>query len=111
MAAERRRAVRSPTLTFYRRGLSEAEKACLDAAAEVEGLDEEIALLRMKVQSVVAGEQQDMDVLLKGVRLLVQAVATRYRISGRAEQDLLRSVVGVVEGLGAALMPESADVR
>ncbi len=111
MAAERRRSATTPALTFYRKGLNDAEKACLDAAAEVKGLDEEIALLRVKVHSVVAAEQQDMDVLLKGVRLLVQAVATRYRISGAAEQDLLQSVVGVMEGLGAALMPEAADAR
>ena len=30
-------------------------------------------------------------------RLLVQAVATRYRISGQAKDDLLQSVVGVLD--------------
>jgi hypothetical protein len=48
------------------------------------------------------------------VRLLVHAVATRYRIGGRAQDDLYHSVVGVLEGIGASLQapgPEDADGR
>ena len=90
---------------FYAAALEDADRALLEAAEQVEGLDAEIALLRPKLLLEITEHPDNLDVLLPGVRLLVQAVATRYRISGQAKDDLLQSVVGVLEGVGAALLP------
>jgi len=110
MPADRAVTDRRRARSLYRDVLTEAERNVWAAAQECDGLDAEIALLRVKLRSALASSSGDMDTLLKGVRLLVQAVATRYRIGGRAQDDLYHSVVGVLEGIGAALQaPEPGD--
>ena len=47
-----------------------------------------------------------MPVILRGMELLVRAVAARYRISGKSEDDLFQSAVGVLKGVGELLLPE-----
>jgi hypothetical protein len=46
---------------------------------------------------------EQFELLLKGVALLVRAVATRYRLSPASRQDLERSMAGVVDGIGRSL--------
>jgi hypothetical protein len=91
---------------FYTRALGEAEKNLLPQARELEGLDEEIALLRVKLIQVLREKPQDLELLLKGVGMLVRAVSTRYRLSKKGEEDLYQSVLGVLRGIGDALSPE-----
>ena len=95
--------------SFYKDALTEAEQVLLPEAMEMEGLDEEIALLRLKLQQAIMERPEDIDVLLKGVSLLVRAVATQYKLSPKAKDDLMDSVIGVLEGIGQALgLPEDA---
>jgi len=94
---------------FYARALGEAEKTLLPQARELEGLDEEIALLRVKLIQALREKPQDLELLLKGVGMLVRAVSTRYRLSKKAEDDLYQSVLGVLRGVGDALFPEEGN--
>ncbi|MBI4232898.1 MAG: hypothetical protein HY686_00465 [Chloroflexi bacterium] len=101
-----RRNAREPVGTpeeFYAQALTEAERLRLPRARQVEGLDEEIALLRVRLLRLVEEQPQSFDLLLKGVALLVRAVATRYRLSPKAQEDLAGSIAGVLEGIGTAL--------
>jgi hypothetical protein len=91
---------------FYARALGEAEKTLLPQARELEGLDEEIALLRVKLIQALREKPQDLELLLKGVGMLVRAVSTRYRLSKKAEEDLYQSVLGVLRGIGDAIFTE-----
>lgn len=92
---------------FYGSALDAAERIELEAASEVEGLDEEIAVLRMKLREALSKRPQDVQLMLRGIELLVKAVAARYRLSKEAEEDLAGSIAGVVRGVGAQLMPEA----
>jgi len=94
---------------FYGRALGEAEKNLLPEARELEGLDEEIALLRVKLIQALREKPQDLELLLKGVGMLVRAVSTRYRLSKKGEEDLYQSVLGVLRGIGDALSPEEGN--
>ena len=106
LKGSRRRLPPKGARDFYASVLEEAERAAFEAAHEIEGLDEEIALLRVKLQTALAELPEDHELLLKGIGLMVRAVSARYRISGKAEEDLYQSVVGVLEGLGDVLLPE-----
>lgn len=97
---------RKPAQDFYATALEEAEQVALEAARELEGLDEEIALLRVKLHSSLAQQPQNVSLLLRGMELLVRAVAARYRISGKSEEDLYQNAVGVLKGIGELLLPE-----
>ncbi len=94
---------------FYARALSRAERLRLAHAQEVEGVDQEIALLRVKLQQLAEKHPDKLELLFKGVSLLLRAVATRYRLSPRAEDDLSRSIAGVLSGIGSALGLEEGN--
>jgi hypothetical protein len=89
---------------FYREALSEAER--WERARQMEGLDEEVALLRVRLKEALEERPQDMQLVAKGVDLLVKAVAARYRLSPKAQRDLSDSIAGVVRGIGTVLYPE-----
>ncbi len=91
---------------FYDSAMSEAERLLLPQARKVEGLDEEIALLRVKLATVLAEHPEDTELVLKSVGVLTRVIATRYRLSQKAEQDLYQSVLGVLRGIGGAMFPE-----
>jgi hypothetical protein len=90
---------------FYRSALGEAEK--WDMAHKMEGLDTEIALLRVRLKEALEKQPEDAQLIAKGVDLLVKAVAARYRLSRKAQRDLSDSLTGVVQSLGTLLYPES----
>ena len=90
--------------SFYKEALSEAEK--WKRARQMEGLDEEVALLRVRLKETLEERPQDMQLIAKGVDLLVKAVAARYRLSRKAQRELSDSIAGVVRGIGTALYPE-----
>lgn len=94
---------------FYADALSQAERIRLPQARQIEGLDDEIALLRVRLGSLAAEHPENIELLLKGIGVLVRAVAARYRLSKKAENDLYQSVLGVLRGIGGALHPEGFD--
>ncbi len=78
----------------------------MDQARRMEGLDKEVALLRVKLRDALSQRPEDYSLLLKLSAMLVRAVSTRYRLSRKAEEDLYQSVLGVLRGVGGALFPE-----
>jgi hypothetical protein len=92
--------------SFYAEALSEAERLELARAQEVEGLDEEIAVLRVRLKTALREHPEDLSLIAKGVDLLVKAVAARYRLSPKARRDLADNLAGLIEGLGNLLEGE-----
>lgn len=89
--------------SFYRQALSEAERVMLPGAREMEGLEEEIAVLRVKLHQALEEHPDNLPIFLKGVELLVRAVSAQYRLSPKAQEQLMDSVMGVLEGVGDSL--------
>lgn len=94
---------------FYEEALSQAEQVALSQARDLEGLDEEIALLRVRLRSMASEEPENLSSFLKAMDLLVKAVGARYRLSKKAQEDLMESVMGVLEGVGGAILGEVRD--
>lgn len=112
LKSRRRAAKRSPrrprlARDFYGSALDAAERIELEAASEVEGLDEEIAVLRLKLRRSLEKRPDDLQLMLRGIDLLVKAVSARYRLSKQAEADLSDSLANVIRGVGGLLMPEA----
>ena len=91
---------------FYDSALSEAERVLLPQAKEMEGLEEEIALLRVKLNSAIAQQPENMPLVLKGIAMLTRAVATKYRLSKEAKENLADAIDSVLKEIGGALYPE-----
>jgi hypothetical protein len=93
---------------FYAAVLDRAERARLDEAAAIDGLDDEVALLRVRLRRAIEERPDDYALMLRGVSLLVRAVAARYRLSPKSRRDLSESLAATIEQLGAALFPEGS---
>ena len=63
--------------------------------------------MRLKLREVLSERPEDLQVMLRGIELLVKAVSARYRLSKQAEEHLAESIAGVVRGVGGLLMPEA----
>lgn len=89
--------------SFYASAVSEAEQLLLPEALDIEGLDQEIALLRVRLSRLAEEQPQNSALLFKGIELLVKAVAARYRLSRKSKKDLSEAIEGVLTGIGGAL--------
>ena len=99
----RKRSKVARSKSFYAQALSEAEQALLPEAREIEGLDEEIALLRVKLTQALAEHPNNMPLMLRAVDLLVKAVAAKYRLSKKSQENLAEAIDSVLKEIGGAL--------
>lgn len=97
---------RDITSGFYDDVLSEANRTRLEGARELEGIDEEIALLRIRLRDLMAEDPGKTQLFYKGIDTLMKAVSTRYKLSPQSKDDLNDSIVGVLNGIGRELWPE-----
>jgi hypothetical protein len=67
------------------------ERVLLPEAREIEGLDEEIALLRVKLASALEEHPDNMPLVLRAVDMLVKTVAARYRLSKKSQDNLAKA--------------------
>ena len=92
--------------TFYASALDGADRHDFAVARELEGLDDEVALLRWQLRDALAArgdEQRDQKVLQNGVRLPVQALLAQHRLSPRQAEHLSEAVANVLEEFGEVL--------
>jgi hypothetical protein len=66
---------------FYRLALDEAEKVEFEEASQVEGIDEEIALLRVKLRELVENHPDRIDLHFSAANTIARLVKTRHQIS------------------------------
>jgi hypothetical protein len=82
------RAPRKPAeRRFYEQALTEAERANLDEALEVEGFDEEIAALRVRLRSAIKKYPEDLALMLRGIDVLRRLLASKYGLSKEDQRD------------------------
>lgn len=91
---------------FYGSALKAAEQINLKEAAGVEGLDEEIAVLRVKLRGALAERPDDLALMLRGIELLVKAVSARYRLSKDEEDEITNNMENMIDYLGRLLIPD-----
>ncbi len=104
MAAAARRA-RVTARNFYHGAVEEAERLDLERAQEIEGLDDEIALMRVRLKRAVEERPEDVKLLVKGLGILVRAVGARYRLSPKSRTDLAENLAATLNSLGDQLLP------
>ena len=91
---------------FYDEALTEAERAALPLAREIRGIDEEIAVVRLRLRSALEQHPEDLKLMAKGVDLLVKALSVRYRLSKDEKADLSAGIKGILGEIGGTLCPE-----
>lgn len=88
---------------FYDSALSKADVEALAEARNVEGLEEEVALLRLQLRRALEDSDADAKLLQSGVRLLVQALLAQHRVSPQQAEHLGDALNNVLEQFGEVL--------
>jgi hypothetical protein len=93
---------------FYSRVLDEAEKVDFHDAAGVEGIDQEIALLRLEIKKAVSGgNERNLLLLVKAAGALEKLIRTHYQITAPQRQGLKEAIGNVIKDV---LVPLGVNV-
>ena len=88
---------------FYSHALTEAEKLLMEEALELQGLDQEIALLRVKLAELVSDCPDRIDLYLAAANTIARLVTTRYQISKDQKNSLKQAITKVLSEVAAPL--------
>jgi hypothetical protein len=84
---------------FYSRALEEAEKLELEEASHVEGIDEEIALLRVKLRGLLKERPERIDLHFEAANIIARLVKTRYQMTREQKKSLKEGIQKVLTEL------------
>jgi uncharacterized protein YjcR len=88
---------------FYSRVLDEEEKFDFEQATSVEGIDEEIALLRVKIKSLVAHDPENVRLIMQATNTLARLIKTRYNIGKEDKKGLKEAIANVLKDVALPL--------
>ncbi|MFC1933084.1 hypothetical protein ACFLXU_05610 [Chloroflexota bacterium] len=96
---------------FYSKVLDEAERLDFELATGVEGIDDEIALLRVKIKSLLERDPENIKLVMQATNTLARLLRTRYNISKEDKKGLKEAIGNVLRdvalplgiGIGATL--------
>lgn len=88
---------------FYAQALSEAEKLVLEEARALEGLDEEIAILRVKLRKLIESDPDRFDLHLKVTNTIARLVGIRYDIGKEQKRSLREAITKVLTEIAIPL--------
>jgi len=89
---------------FYSRVLDEAERLDFELASGVEGIDDEIALLRVEIKKAIAGgDSKNLKLLVDATNALERLIRSRYKISREQRKGLKEAIGNVLRDIGIPL--------
>ena len=88
---------------FYSRALDEAEKLELEEAQGIDGLDEEIAVLRIKLRELILNHPDNIELALEAANTIARLVRTRYNITKEQKRSLKDAITNVLTEIAIPL--------
>jgi len=94
----------APKPGFYSRVLDEAERLDFELASGVEGIDDEIALLRLEIKKAIrGGDPENLKLLVKATNALERLIRTKYNISKEERKGLKEAIGNVLKDIAIPL--------
>ena len=88
---------------FYSMVLDEEEQLDFEQATLVEGLDDEIAMLRVRIKSVLRHDPDNMKLIAQATNALAKLVSTSYNISKNDKNGLKEAINNVLKDVALPL--------
>ena len=101
---------------FYSKVLDEAERLDFELATGVKGIDDEIALLRVKIKSILEHDPENIKLIMEATNALARLIKTKYNISKEDKKGLKEAIGNVLRdvalplgiGIGATIGKQGA---
>ncbi|OGO00068.1 MAG: hypothetical protein A2Y90_04525 [Chloroflexi bacterium RBG_13_52_12] len=82
---------------YYSKILAKTEQLDIESASGVEGIDEEIALLRHEIKKAISGgDERNLLLLVKAASALEKLIRTRHKITAAQRKGLKEAVGNVI---------------
>lgn len=91
-----------PRRLFYGKVVDEA---ALREALAVQDIDEEVAILRIRLREHLDAHSEDSVLLQRSIESLARAASIRYRIGGKRTNDRANALAATVDALTEQLAP------
>ena len=88
---------------FYLPALDDVSALKLEEARGMQGLDEEIALLRLKLRELLQEQPGEVDLHLRAATVLANLVKVRYAVSRDEKKGLKEAITRVLTELAVPL--------
>ena len=88
---------------FYSKVLDEVEQLDFELASGVEGIDDEIALLRVKIKSILENEPENVRLIMQVTNALERLIRTRYNITKDQRKGLKEAIGNVLKDVALPL--------
>ena len=88
---------------FYSQALNEAERLELEEARGIDGIDEEIAILRVKLREIIATKPERLDLHLRMASTIARLVTIRYSISKEQKRSIKEAITKVLTEIAIPL--------
>jgi hypothetical protein len=88
---------------FYSSILDESQQQDLELALNVDGVDDEIALLRVKIKSVLEYDPENINLITRATNTLERLIRTRYNLSKEQKPGLKESITNVIKDVALPL--------
>ena len=88
---------------FYAKALDEAEQLDFELATGVEGIDDEIALLRVKIKSLIEHDPENIKLIMQATNTLARLVMTKYNIGKEDRKGLKEAISNVLRDVALPL--------
>jgi hypothetical protein len=88
---------------FYSKVLDDAQRLQLDEAREVEGIDEEIAILRVKLLTLISDYPDRIDLQMLAASTIARLIRTRHSINAGQKKSLKDAITKVLTEVAVPL--------
>ena len=88
---------------FYSQVLDESEQLQLEQARGIEGIDEEIAILRVKLRTLIDKQPDRLDLHFEAANTIARLVRTRYSITKEQKNSLKEAFTKVLTDIAVPL--------
>ena len=88
---------------FYSKVLDESEQLDFEQATCVEGIDDEIALLRVKIKSLLERDPENIKLIMQATNTLARLVRTKYNIGKEDKKGLSEAIGNVLKDIALPL--------
>lgn len=88
---------------FYSKVLDEAQQLDLIAAEDITGIDNEIAILRVKIKAVLEQDPENIKLIMEATNTLARLLRTKYNLDKSQGKSVKEAILKVVSDLAVPL--------